>query len=111
MIWLMRGAHEHVAKFFVHHTVYIYIYIYIYIEQNFGGQKTLANLANRHNSPSFSLANLANRHNSPSFFAKIPDEARKCRQALDSPKFFPPIFQNHNFAKYFYRQSFVLYGT
>ena len=66
------------------------------IEQNFGGEKT--------------LVNLANRHNSPSFFAKIPDEARKCRQALDSPKFFPPIFQNHNFAKFFYHQSFVLYG-
>ena len=32
------------------------------IEQNFGGEKT--------------LANLANRHNSPSFFANIPDEAR-----------------------------------
>ena len=67
------------------------------IEQNFGGEKT--------------LANLANRHNSPSFFANIPDEARKCRQALDSPKFFPPMFQNHNFAKFFYRQSFVLYGN
>ena len=44
------------------------------------------------------------------FFANIPNEARKCRQALDSPKFFPPVFQNHNFAKFFYRQSFVLYG-
>ena len=32
------------------------------IEQNFGGEKT--------------LANLANRHNSPSFFANIPDKAR-----------------------------------
>ena len=32
------------------------------IEQNFGGEKT--------------LANLANRHNSSSFFANIPDEAR-----------------------------------
>ena len=31
------------------------------IEQNFGGEKT--------------LTNLANRHNSPSFFANIPDEA------------------------------------
>ena len=31
------------------------------IEQNFGGEKT--------------LANLANRHNSPSFFANIPNEA------------------------------------
>ena len=25
--------------------------------------------------------------------------------------FFPPMFQNHNFAKNFYRQSFVLYGS
>ena len=32
------------------------------IEQIFGGEKT--------------LANLANRHNSPSFFANIPNEAR-----------------------------------
>ena len=35
--------------------------MYYRIEQNFGGEKT--------------LANLANRHNSPSFFANIPDEA------------------------------------
>ena len=34
----------------------------------------------------------------------------KMQQALDSPKFFPPMFQNHNFAKIFCRQSFVLYG-
>ena len=32
-------------------------------------------------------------------------------QALDSPKFFPPMFQNHNFAKIFYHQSFVLYNS
>ena len=32
------------------------------IEQNFGGEKT--------------LANLVNHHNSPSFFANIPNEAR-----------------------------------
>ena len=38
------------------------LYIIIYrIEQNFGGEKT--------------LVNLANRHNSPNFFANIPDEA------------------------------------
>ena len=30
---------------------------------------------------------------------------------MDSPKFFPPMFLNHNFAKIFYRQSFVLYGS
>ena len=42
---------------------YIYLCEAMYrIEQNFGGEKT--------------LANLANRHNSPSFFANIPDEAR-----------------------------------
>ena len=49
------------------------------IEQNFGGEKT--------------LANLANRHNLPSFFCQHPDEARKCRQPLDSPKFFRQCFK------------------
>ena len=33
-----------------------------------------------------------------------------CRKALDSPKFFSPMFQKYHFAKVFNHQSFLPYG-